>query len=116
MMRKLMENHSAIIVIALLLSGCAEPLPHDRMNYVGNWQGPEMQLLIFADGAVEYQREKDGGSVSINAPLQEFVGDDFVVGALFMVTTFEVSEPPLETDGVWTMTVDGVPLTRVSEQ
>lgn len=51
-------------------------------------------------------------TTSVNGPLKEFVGDDFVVGVLFMTTTFNVSSPPAEIDGVWKMTVDGVELIR----
>jgi hypothetical protein len=97
------------------VAGCAEPLAEDRLNYVGEWQSKEMRVLILADGTVAYERLKGGGTTSVNGPLKEFIGDDFVVGILFMTATFEVSEPPHEEDGVWKMTVDGVQLTRVSE-
>ena len=110
-----MERYLAALAVILLLSSCAEPLPEDRLHYVGEWQSKEMGLLILADGTVAYKRLKGGGSTSINAPLKEFVGDDFTVGILFMTTTFDVTEPPHEVDGVWQMTVDGVRLTRVSE-
>jgi hypothetical protein len=85
------------------------------MDYVGEWRSKEMGLLILADGTVAYKRLKGGGTTSVNGPLKEFVGDDFVVGVLFMTTTFDVSEPPHEVDGMWKMTVDGVQLTRVAE-
>lgn len=101
------------VILALLLAGCSEPFPEVKRDYVGNWQSSEMTLLIRADGTVEYERVKKGGNVSIKAPLKEFRGDDFVVGALFLTTTFEVSEPPHEVGGQWQMVVDGVRLTRV---
>lgn len=110
-----MNKYIVLIAILLLLTGCAEPLPEDRLDYVGEWQSREMGLLILADGTVSYKRLKNGGSTSVNGPLKEFVGDDFVVGILFMTTTFEVSDPPHVVDGLWKMTVDGVQLTRVSE-
>ncbi|WP_444994519.1 hypothetical protein [Aliikangiella sp. IMCC44359] len=110
-----MKNYLVPIALILLLSACAEPLPQERLNYVGNWQSPEMSLLILADGTVAYKRLKSGGSVSVNGPLKEFAGNDFNVGILFMSTTFNVSEPPHEVNGVWQMTVDGVKLTRVEQ-
>jgi hypothetical protein len=110
-----MKKHILAFVLILLLSGCAQPLPEDRLHYVGDWQSKEMRLLILADGTVAYKRLKGGGSTSVNGPLKEFVGDDFTVGILFMTTTFDVTEPPHEIDGAWKMTVDGVQLTRVSE-
>ncbi|GHA13904.1 hypothetical protein GCM10008090_24600 [Arenicella chitinivorans] len=110
-----MRKYLTVLAMTLFLSGCAEPLPEERRDYVGQWQGTGMELLILKDGTVAYERIKGGGSTSVNAPLKEFVGDDFTVGILFMTTTFDVSSPPHEVDGVWKMTVDGVELTRVSE-
>lgn len=112
-----MNYRTTIILIAslLFLSACSEPLPPNRLSYAGEWQSKEMALLILEDGTVAYQRVKGGGSTSINGPLKEFVGDDFVVGVGFLATTFQVSEPPHEADGVWQMVVDGVRLTRVDE-
>ena len=71
-----------------------------------------MYLLILTDGTVSYQRLKNGGSTSINAPLKEFVGDDFVVGLAFLTTTFDVKNAPHQVDGKWVMVVDGVKLTK----
>ncbi|MCJ8302248.1 lipoprotein [Shewanella sp.] len=110
-----MKKYISVIALLLLLSGCAEPLPEDRLNYVGEWQSKEMGLLILADGTVAYKRIKGGTTTSVNGPLKEFVGDNFVVGLLFITTTFVVSESPQEVDGVWQMTVDGVKLTRVKD-
>lgn len=110
-----MKKYISVIALLLLLSGCADPFPEDRLSYVGEWQSKEMGLLILADGTVAYKRLKGGATTSVNGPLKEFVGDDFVVGLLFMTTTFVVSKSPQEVDGVWQMTVDGVMLTRVSD-
>jgi len=97
----------------LVLVSCSNPIPESKMDYVGVWQGRGMGLLILPDGTVSYERLKEGGKVSVNGPLKEFVGDDFVVGVLFITTTFEVSEPPHEVNGQWQMVVDGVRLNRV---
>lgn len=110
-----MKKFISLVAVILLLSGCAKPLPEDRLDYVGEWQSNKMGLLILADGTVAYKRLEGGGSSSVNGPLKEFVGDDFVVGVLFMTTTFDVSEPPHEVEGIWKMTVDGVELTRIDE-
>jgi len=103
-----------ILIFSLLtLSACSQPIPESRLDYVGDWQGNDMSLLIFRDGTVEYERINGRSSVSIDAPLTEFVEDDFVVGVWFITTTFDVSEPPEEIDGKWQMVVDGVRLTKV---
>lgn len=99
----------------LLLSACSKPLPEDKLSYVGEWQSKEMGLLILQDGTVAYKRLKGGGSTSVNGPLKEFVGDNFVVGFWFMTTTFEVLEAPNQVDGKWQMVVDGVRLTKTEE-
>ena len=111
---KLMKKYLPVFFI-ILLSGCADPLPEDRLDYVGEWRSKEMGLLILADGSVSYKRLKGGATTSVSGPLKRFEGDDFVVGVLFMTTTFDVTEAPHEIGGAWTMTVDGVRLTRVSE-
>ena len=99
----------------LLLFACSKPLPEDKLRYVGEWQSKEMGLLILRDGTVAYKRLKGGGSTSVNGPLQEFVGDNFVVGIWFLTTTFEVLEAPNQVDGKWQMVVDGVRLTKTED-
>lgn len=74
-----------------------------------------MKLLILTDGTVAYKRWKSGVTTSVNGPLKEFQGNNFVVGVGPFSTTFEVSEPPHEIDGSWQMVVDGVRLTRAPE-
>ncbi len=102
-------------LITLLITACSDPVPEDRLNYVGEWQSKEMALLILADGSVAYKRLKKGVTTSINAPLKTFEGNNFVVGVGPVTTVFEVSEPPHEVAGEWQMVVDGVRLTRVLE-
>ncbi len=107
-----MKKGLVIAFLAVLLFGCSKPLPSDRQAYVGVWESPEMRLLILADGTVDYKRLKNGGTTSINAPLQEFEGDDFVVGLGFFNTRFEVTQAPHQVNGQWQMVVDGVLLTK----
>ncbi len=103
-----------ILLLALMLSACGKPVPPDRAEYVGEWQGQSMVLLITQDGSVHYKRLKGGVSTSIKAPLKRFDGDDFVVGIGPMSTVFTVSKPPYHDGEVWKMVVDGVELTRTS--
>ncbi len=105
-----------LIALAIIfLSACSKPLPSEKLNYAGEWKSKEMTLLILPDGTVAYKRLKNGGSTSVKGPLKEFKSNDFVVGLGPFTTTFVVSEPPQENDGVWEMVVDGVRLSRVSE-
>lgn len=100
------------LVIGVMLGACGQPVPPDKRAYVGDWQAPDMRLAISAEGRVVYKRRDGGSSTSLDVPLKRFEGDNFVVGLGPMSTTFVVSAPPRLDDGVWTMTVDGVRLTR----
>jgi hypothetical protein len=103
-------------LLAALLSGCGKPLPPEKAAYAGEWQRPEMYLLITPDGSVRYKRIKAGATVSVEGPIKEFDGDNFTVGIGPMTTKFEVSVRPHQTaDGEWHMTVDGVELTRTMQ-
>ncbi len=104
---------SLLIFLGLLLTGCGIEVPPAKSAYVGQWESDGMTLLITQDGSVSYKRLKEGASTKINAPLKAFHDDDFDVGIGPMTTTFKVSSPPREVDGLWKMTVDGVELTRV---
>jgi hypothetical protein len=105
-----------VLALGLAIAGCAKPVPAAKSAYVGEWQRPEMYLLITQDGSVKYKRLKSGGETSVEGPLQEFDGDDFSVGIGSMSTRFDVSVPPHQLkDGSWKMTVDGLELTRTPE-
>jgi hypothetical protein len=104
-----------LFIAALVLAACGEPIPQARLAYAGDWRAKEMRLVITPAGYCEYSRRRDGGnSTQINAPIQRFEGDNFVVGIGLFTTTFVVSRPPHLDAGQWKMTVDGVELTRVS--
>ena len=105
----------AILLTALLLTACSQPLPPGKRGYAGHWQGEGMFLIITADGRVSFKRTSGGVSKSIDAPVKAFHGDDFEVGFAFMSTHFKVEQPPRETEGIWTMVVDGVTLTRLQQ-
>ena len=105
----------AVSLSILLMIGCSKPIPEDKRDFVGEWQSKEMYLLILQDGSIKYKRLQKGGTTSITGPIREFEGNNFIVGIPFINTTFEVSKPPYEEDGVWKMEVDGVTLTRTQE-
>jgi hypothetical protein len=113
-MRRFIARTGIALAALLLLAACGTPVPRDKTAYVGEWRSPAMYLVITPDGSVHYKRLKGGGNVSIDAPLQGFRGDDFVVGVGPIHTTFVVTRPPHEENGQWKMVVDGVELTRTS--
>jgi len=108
-----------IFVIPLLalaaLAGCSKSVPQEKLAYVGEWQEPNMYLLITAEGSVTYKRIKDGSTTSIDAPLKGFEGNNFEVGVGPMATTFVVSKPPYRVGNEWRMVVDGQELIKTPD-
>ncbi len=96
----------------LFLMACGNPVPPEKIRYAGEWVGPGMYLLILKKGRVEYARRKGAETTKVSGPLKGFEGDNFSVGIGFISTTFKVSKPPYNDNGVWKIVVDGVELTR----
>jgi hypothetical protein len=110
-----MKSIFAVGLVALLLGGCAKPVPVDKVAYVGEWRERTMYLLITLDGSVRYKRLYGGVTTSIEGPLKEFRGDNFVVGFGPFNTTFVVAKPPYQDGVLWKMIVDGVTLTKTPD-
>jgi len=102
-----------LIAAVLLVGSCAKPLPPERLGYAGEWQSDTVLLVITPEGEVHYRRHEGNSKVSVDAPIKEFQGDNFVVGVGPFTTTFVVSKPPRLVDGKYVMTVDGRELVRV---
>ena len=98
-----------------LLGGCNSiPIPEEKRNYVGTWEGVGFHLTITDDGSVDYRRVKGKYTTTVTGPVKSFEGDDFVVGVLFITTTFKVQHPPYQDGDEWLMVVDGVELIKVA--
>jgi hypothetical protein len=111
-----MLRRAILLSSALVLSQpcLAAPLavPPSKAAYVGEWKGENFLLAIQQDGKIHYKRSRDGSNFDLNIELQSFKGDNFEAGIPFVHTTFVVSKPPHLDKGRWTMTVDGVELTK----
>jgi hypothetical protein len=94
------------------IAACAQPLPADRAAYAGEWNGPGTVLSIAQDGNLAFDQTVGGSKTSIKGPIKEFEGDDIVVGFAFVTSTIDVTAAPVQKDGVWSMAVSGVELTR----
>ena len=103
----------ALLLVAL--GGCkSEPLPVDKKDYAGKWEGSGISLEIFPDGIIDYKKVRGSSTTTINGPIKEFEKDDFVVGFWIITTTFVVQKPPFQEEKRWAMIVDGNLLYRVS--
>ncbi len=106
--------HAVVIALCAVLgfAACGISIPEDKQLYIGHWNNAEVSLRIDSNGTVAYERSSSIGHTTINGPIQEFRGDDFVVGLPLLNTTFEVSSPPWFEGRRWRMVVDGVELVR----
>jgi hypothetical protein len=104
-----------LVFITALITGCnSVPIPEEKKTYVGTWEGVGFHLTITDDGAVDYRRVNGRSTKKITGPVRDFRGDDFVVGALFITTRFEVQHPPYMEGDDWFMVVDGVELKKIA--
>jgi hypothetical protein len=101
-----------VVVAAASLTACAQPLPADRAAYAGEWSGPGTILSITLGGDLAFEQTTRGTTIEILGPIKAFDGDDIVVGFAFVTSTIDVTSPPAEHDGAWTMAVSGVALTK----
>jgi len=117
-MRKNIRRFVWVLVVAsfacLIVACHSTPVPEEKSTYVGTWEGIGFHLTIRENGGVDYRRVNGKHSTSITGPLKGFSGDDFVVGVLFVTTTFEVQHPPYLEGDDWFMVVDGVELKKVA--
>jgi len=102
----------ALLTVISLLTACGIVVPADKSGYVGEWQGDTVRLSIETGGEVRYERRQGNLTKSVSGQLQEFQGDDFVVGMVGVTAVFRVQNPPKEVDGIWTMVVDGEQLIK----
>ncbi len=111
---------SSFALAAGLFAGSAAwagPVPADKMAYVGNWQGKDMQISLSKEGKVKYKRKQPGKDLDLSLDLLGFNGNNFdigveIMGSTSLRSTFVVSKPPHREGGKWKMTADGVELTR----
>ena len=110
-----MSLRSLLLASALLVPQVcfADPVPRDKLHYVGEWTGKQMRLQIAKDGKIQYERSREGKNVDLNIELKGFNGDNFDAGVSLIRSTFVVSKPPYRAGDSLKMVVDGVELTKV---
>jgi len=100
-------------LFTLLLVACsADPIPEDKSDYVGVWQGGNIFLEIKADGNGSYAKIQQDASETVDAPIRQ-LGDGKIVLKYFLFSkTLELTRAPYQEDGKWKMIIDGVTLEK----
>jgi hypothetical protein len=102
---------SAAVVLFLAHSACrGQAVPDSKIDYVGEWTGPQTRLAISRDGWVSFERANGRG----NLPLRSLADDAVVVGFFPFRRSFRIDRPPHREGEEWKMTVDGVELRRLT--
>jgi hypothetical protein len=104
----------ALALFALMALGCTQPVPVDHTDYIGHWRGEGVLLVIAANGHADYSRVRGNNRTQIEGPAHSFSTEGFKIGIGPLSASFDVQNPPKETEDGWRMTVDGVELTRMN--
>ena len=102
------------LLTVVVACGAPAPLPADKTDYAGTWEGDGVRLQVSLDAQVSYDRKKGAGNEHTEGPIAGWVGDSFVVGVMTQKTTFTVNTPPHEEAGTWTMVVNDDTVYRLS--
>lgn len=98
--------------LLLLLTHCTSPLPADKRDYVGDWEGRGLRLRITGDGDLSYERTEGAVSKSVHAPIRTISTEAITAGVWPFKTVLRINRPPRRYAGQWRMMVDGVELHR----
>ncbi|MDP2387861.1 MAG: hypothetical protein Q8M29_15920 [Bacteroidota bacterium] len=113
---RIIKKIAALFLIICYISSCGlkgSGIPAGKEDYIGTWTSDKITLKITAGGRVDYKKQtSEVSSTSVNGPIQKFEGNNFIVGALGINTTFIVTNLPHQEAGVIKMTVDGEELVK----
>jgi len=108
-----MRGFALAALVVVLGCGTPAPLPADKADYAGMWEGDGVRVEIGADGRVSYDRKKGAGNEHIEGPIAGWSEDGFVVGVMTQKTSFEINEAPHQESGTWTMVINGDTVYRI---
>jgi hypothetical protein len=99
----------------ILLSACGNPMPQNMRQYSGTWRNDDSSVVfeISPEGKLKYSVVEINNKKSIQGHIQSLDNRIIHIGygpfsSKFTVTT----EPHLNSNGIWSMTVDGRYLNR----
>ena len=108
-MTRLVAAFSLLMLASVAHAG---PLPPDKQNYIGEWEGHGVSLTITPAGSVKVHKESGGFSKSFEGLFAGFDGNDLKVSVVISSFTVHIQEPPYLDRGVWLMTVEGAKVLR----
>lgn len=109
-----METTRLVFVVSVLLVGCSGEVPTDKQPYIGTWKSNAVTLLITPEGDLSWEQTGVVGR-SIPVPIKEFTETKIIAGVLFLTTEFSIDEPAQESQGIWSVTVNGFKLYKTNE-
>jgi hypothetical protein len=117
-------NRSSVVTAAFLLAlglACGgldpaafQPPAPPPAEWQGTWEGEGLTVVIQPDGMVKV--EHSGATTSsVQMPGRGFEPDAITLGIGPIASRYELQQGPRAENGVWTMTFEGVVLTRTGE-
>lgn len=93
-------------------AGPSGTIPSDKRAYLGSWEGPDTTFTFAEDGAIAFHKKSGASGKTVTGRFSRFDGDAIKVRVLIADVTLDVQAPPKQAGDGWTMTIEGVPVTR----
>lgn len=106
----------AAMMFGLLACSTPQPLPADKAEFAGVWEGDGVRIEITNEGRVTYDRKKGAGNEHVEGPIAGWGEGSFVVGVMTQKTTIAVGQDPHKEGGTWTMVIDGDTVYRTRDK
>lgn len=110
-----MKHLMVVVTVALLLTGCAQPLGAEASEFVGLWKSNQTSLLITQSGRLEYESNSGAVTTTISMPIKSIDSTGIEAGFLFFSSSFELQGGPEQEDGMLILVVDGEKLYKTDE-
>ena len=90
-------------------------IPEDKKVYLGYWTSADGTFNLSDDGTISFEKKSAGSSSKVNGNFAGFDGNNIKVSLGLGSKTLTVQTPPADANGVSTMTIEGITLTKKGE-
>ena len=99
------------LLLGVWLTACSDPIPisHDKLEYVGLWVASDRYISLFANGRMEYKKKLSLGFHNRSTGNFTFRGNELETGR----RSFFIDRPPIESNGQWTLVLNGTEYHRI---